>query len=83
MEIERIYVLKEYYGKGAGRQLMGFAKSVAAARGIERIWLGVWEENDRALRFYNNNGFTTFGRHIFKLGDEDQWDVMMELWLNS
>jgi ribosomal protein S18 acetylase RimI-like enzyme len=83
MEIERIYVLKEYYGKGAGEQLMDFAKSVAHTRGIDRIWLGVWEHNPRALRFYAKHGFTVFGRHVFKLGDEEQWDVMMELRINE
>jgi ribosomal protein S18 acetylase RimI-like enzyme len=79
MEIERIYVLQEYYGTGVGGQLMEFAKSRALERGIQRIWLGVWEDNPRALRFYTKHGFTPFGRHIFKLGDEEQWDVMMEL----
>jgi ribosomal protein S18 acetylase RimI-like enzyme len=82
LEIERIYVLQEYYGKGAGQRLMEFAKSIAVERGIQRIWLGVWEENERAIRFYTKNGFTAFGRHIFKLGDDNQWDVMMELSLN-
>lgn len=82
LEIERIYVLQEYYGQGVGQQLMDLAKSIAIGRGIERIWLGVWEENERALRFYTKNGFTAFGRHIFKLGNDEQWDVMMELRLN-
>lgn len=83
MELERIYVLKEYYGKGIGNQLMALAISTARAHGIERMWLGVWEDNPRALRFYAKHGFTAFGRHIFKLGDEEQWDVMMELTINT
>jgi ribosomal protein S18 acetylase RimI-like enzyme len=82
LEIERIYVLQEYYGQGAGQKLMDFAKSMAIERGIQRIWLGVWEENERAIRFYTKGGFTAFGRHIFKLGDDDQWDILMELRLN-
>jgi ribosomal protein S18 acetylase RimI-like enzyme len=79
MEIERIYVLQAYYGKGIGGQLMEFAIARAQARKLHRIWLGVWEHNPRALRFYTKHGFTAFGKHIFKLGDEEQWDVMMEL----
>jgi len=83
MEIERIYVLKECYGNGAGQKLMEFAKSIAKRRGIERVWLGVWEHNPRAMRFYAKHGFTAFDRHIFRLGDEEQWDVMMELRLRK
>ena len=82
MEIERIYVLKEYYGKGIGAKLLNFGVSIAHARQLNRVWLGVWEYNPRALRFYTKHGFTAFGKHIFKLGDEEQWDVMMELILS-
>ncbi len=41
------------------------------------IWLGVWEENPKAIRFYEKNGFVPFSRHIFKMGDEEQTDIMM------
>jgi ribosomal protein S18 acetylase RimI-like enzyme len=43
------------------------------------IWLGVWEENQKAIRFYKKNGFVEFGKHIFRLGDDDQTDIMMKL----
>jgi ribosomal protein S18 acetylase RimI-like enzyme len=43
------------------------------------IWLGVWEENHRALQFYTKNGFVAFDKHIFVLGEEEQTDIMMKL----
>ena len=42
------------------------------------VWLGVWEENYRALRFYEKNGFTPFGKHKFWLGDDEQTDLLMK-----
>ena len=42
------------------------------------VWLGVWEENPRAIRFYEKNGFVAFDKHIFRLGDDEQTDIMMK-----
>lgn len=79
IEIERIYVLKEYHGQKVGQSLYEKAIEVARQRNAEYVWLGVWEENPRAIRFYEKNGFVGFDRHIFRLGDEEQTDIMMRL----
>jgi ribosomal protein S18 acetylase RimI-like enzyme len=78
LEIERIYVLKEYYGKQVGQRLYKKALNVAESSGVDFIWLGVWENNPRAIRFYEKQGFVNFGKHIFKLGTEDQTDILMK-----
>ncbi|WP_205783227.1 GNAT family N-acetyltransferase [Flagellimonas allohymeniacidonis] len=82
LEIERIYVLRTFYGKGVGQLLFGKAMEIAKDRDVEYVWLGVWEHNPRAIRFYQKNGFSAFGKHIFKLGNDDQTDVLMKLELN-
>ncbi|RZL17332.1 MAG: GNAT family N-acetyltransferase, partial [Pedobacter sp.] len=46
------------------------------------VWLGVWEENPRAIRFYQKNGFMPFDKHIFKLGEDEQTDIMMKKMLS-
>ena len=79
LEIERIYVLKEYQGKNVGQLLYQKALTIAKQSNVEYIWLGVWEKNVRAINFYKKNGFVTFDTHIFKLGDEQQTDFMMKL----
>lgn len=79
LEIERIYVLKDFYGKTVGQILLDRAIEVAKNKNAEYIWLGVWEENPRAIRFYEKNGFVEFDKHIFKLGNDEQTDVMMKL----
>ncbi len=82
MEIERIYVLKEFHGKKAGQVLFDKAIEIARVNNMKYVWLGVWEENHRAIRFYEKNGFVAFDKHIFKLGNDKQTDIMMKLKLD-
>jgi ribosomal protein S18 acetylase RimI-like enzyme len=79
LEIERIYVLKEFYGKSVGQILYNTAFEIAKKAKVYYIWLGVWEENSRALCFYKKNGFVEFDKHIFRVGNDLQTDIMMKL----
>lgn len=79
LEIERIYVLKDYHGKKVGQLLFDKAIAIAKQQHLAYVWLGVWEENKRALQFYTKNGFVEFDQHVFVLGDEAQTDIMMKL----
>ncbi len=79
LEIERIYVLKEFHGKRVGQMLFNKAIEIAKQKGSEYVWLGVWEENPRAISFYKKNGFIEFDKHIFRLGDDEQTDIMLKL----
>jgi ribosomal protein S18 acetylase RimI-like enzyme len=83
LEIERIYVLKEFHGKKVGQVLYEKALKIAQQLDVNYIWLGVWEENPRAIQFYKKNGFIEFDKHIFKLGDDEQTDNMMKLILKQ
>ena len=77
LEIERIYVAKEFQGKGLGRRLMTYAISAAMQRKKAYVWLGVWEKNEKALAFYRKNGFYQIGTHTFVMGDDPQTDYIM------
>lgn len=79
LEIERIYVLKDFYGKKVGQTLYKKAIELAKGKNLKYVWLGVWEHNPRAIRFYEKNGFVKFDKHVFKLGDDEQTDIMMRL----
>lgn len=79
VEIERIYVRTIWHGKSVGQKLFDHAYSIALARNAPYLWLGVWEKNLRAIRFYQKQGFVAFDQHIFQLGDEAQTDVLMKL----
>lgn len=82
VEIERIYVLKEFLGKKVGQALYEKSIEIAMQKHADYIWLGVWEKNLRAIAFYKKNGFVAFDTHVFKLGDEDQTDIMMKCAIN-
>jgi GNAT superfamily N-acetyltransferase len=77
VEIERIYAVKDYIGKGIGSALMAACLDEAAARNYQTVWLGVWERNLRAIAFYQKWGFITVGAHVFQLGSETQSDLLM------
>ncbi|MBC7947782.1 MAG: GNAT family N-acetyltransferase [Chitinophagaceae bacterium] len=79
LEIERIYVVNEFHGKVVGQRLYEKAMEIARQRNATYVWLGVWEENPRAIKFYKKNGFLELGKHIFKLGNSEQIDIMMKL----
>ncbi|WPR76251.1 GNAT family N-acetyltransferase [Algoriphagus sp. NG3] len=81
LEIERIYVLQQYHGKKIGQVLYEKAIQVAKDKKVDYVWLGVWEENPRAIRFYQKNGFVEFDKHIFRLGHDEQTDIMMKKFL--
>ena len=76
-EITRFYVDRPWHGAGVARLLMNAAVEDAQRRGARGIWLGVWEHNVRAVRFYAKSGFRDVGSHVFVLGSDIQSDRIM------
>ena len=83
LEIERIYVLDEFLGQKVGQLLYEKAREKAKETHVDYIWLGVWEENARAIAFYKKNGFVPFDKHLFMLGNDEQTDIMMKLQIKT
>ena len=79
LEIERIYVISKFQGKKIGQLLYDYALDLAMQGKYDYIWLGVWEENQKAIKFYTKNGFVEFDKHVFRLGNDEQTDIMMKL----
>ena len=79
LELRRIYASREYQGKGVGRALMAATIEEAGRRGCDSVWLGVWEKNQRAIAFYKKCGFREVGTHVFFVGQDPQYDFVMEL----
>ncbi|AOF54045.1 GNAT family N-acetyltransferase [Rodentibacter caecimuris] len=78
VEIQRIYVLNQYHGKGVGQVLYRKALKLAEQHQADYIWLGVWEHNYKAQNFYRKNGFVKFDKHTFMMGTDPQTDIMMK-----
>ena len=79
IEIERIYVHATFQGKRIGQRLIDKAIAIARAEQFDSIWLGVWEKNPKAIRFYERLGFVTFDQHSFRMGTDIQTDLLMIL----
>ncbi|MCH4827308.1 GNAT family N-acetyltransferase [Planococcus halocryophilus] len=77
LEVERIYIKKLYQKYGLGKQLLNKAMEVAQEFGKKTIWLGVWEENENAIGFYEKKGFVQNSSHSFFVGDDEQTDLIM------
>lgn len=83
IEMEKIYVLQTYLGTGAGKLLMNYALNFSKDLQYDHLFLGVWEENKRAVRFYEKNGFVVFTTRSFTLGSTVCDDFMMKLDLHQ
>ena len=78
VEVSRIYVMASQQGKKIGNQLLDFAIDKAIDDKLSYIWLGVWEHNHAAQRFYERNGFVKVGSHQFVVGSDVQTDFLMK-----
>ena len=83
LEIERIYVVKEFQSIGIGKILLNKAIEIALYKNKDYIWLGVWEKNEKALAFYKKNDFIIISQHSFIMGDDEQLDYIMKKDLKS
>ncbi|TKY88446.1 hypothetical protein EX895_002798 [Sporisorium graminicola] len=82
IELQRIYTHSKAQGRGVGSQLMGKALSYAVEQGYKAIWLGVWEDNLKAQKFYlQTHGFEKVGHHDFTMGSCVQTDWILERFL--
>ena len=78
IELNRLYSHQRYLGQGVGQQLMDACFDRAKEENRDVMWLGVWEFNPRAQRFYEKNGFHIVGKHTFVLGSDPQTDLLMQ-----
>ena len=77
IELWRFYVAPSHHGKGLAQRLMTEVIDRAGQRGAGTLWLGVWERNHRAQKFYRKCGFVEIGSHTFVLGRDRQTDLLM------
>ncbi|MFD0795928.1 GNAT family N-acetyltransferase [Maribacter chungangensis] len=83
MELERIYILEAFQGRGYGAMMLDKAVAIAIEANKNFVWLGVWEKNLKAIRFYERYGFVTFGTHPYYVGSDKQTDWLMKYDLST
>ncbi len=83
IELSRLYSQQKFLGQGVGQTLMDACFERAKDEDRDVMWLGVWEYNPRAQRFYKKNGFRVVGSHTFLLGSDPQTDLLMQKEIES
>ncbi|TXI15560.1 MAG: GNAT family N-acetyltransferase [Pedobacter sp.] len=78
IELERMYVLKEFQSLHVDNALMHMVLNFASEHLFETIWLGVSDKNEGAKRFYGQWGFIYFDTHLFDFGGDIQTDILMK-----
>jgi ribosomal protein S18 acetylase RimI-like enzyme len=79
MELEKIYVRSSAQGSGLAKLLMEQATSLSKQLGFDYLYLGVWQENTRAIAFYKKFGFEIFDTRKFQLGSHWCEDYLLSL----
>ncbi len=77
-EIQRLYVAEPWHGKGVAQSLMSACLDAMRERGKKTAFLGVWEHNPRAIKFYQKFGFVEVGEHVFPVGNDPQRDIILQ-----
>lgn len=78
VELSKFYVHPDHHGRGSAAALMSRTLELAARSGLPAVWLGVNQENARAIRFYSKHGFRRVGTKRFRLGDRFEDDFILE-----
>ncbi|MCX7287855.1 MAG: GNAT family N-acetyltransferase [Rhodobacterales bacterium] len=76
-EVQRFYVDAAWHGRGIAQVLMAALILRAEAGGLRALSLGVWTQNDRAIAFYQRQGFRPEGTVKFLLDGIPQSDLLM------
>lgn len=79
LELHRLYVREITQGVGVGRILLTWAIEQARVRGVNKLFLGVWESNHRAIAVYSSRGFEPVGDYKFKVGSVEDDELILAL----
>ena len=77
LELQRFYMDAAYHGSGAAQQLMD--ATLDAMAHAPEVYLGVWNENARAQKFYTRYGFHHIGNYTYYVGETEDDDWIMQL----
>lgn len=77
LEVERIYLRQQFQHQGLGLILIKYAEKIARREAKDYMWLGVYEHNKVAQKFYARDGFKRVGQHVFQVGSDPQIDFLL------
>ncbi|MEL0651096.1 GNAT family N-acetyltransferase [Algibacter sp. TI.3.09] len=68
-KLDRLYLLEAFHDKKLGVELFNYIIETSKQYNQKGIWLAVWVENLKAIKFYTKNEFKIVGDYDFKLSD--------------
>lgn len=77
LEVERIYLRSKFQHRGLGLVLIKLAEKIAREEKRDYMWLGVYEKNINAQKFYKRDGFEKVSQHVYPVGDDPQIDYIL------
>ena len=83
LELSRLYVAERVRGAGVAAHLMAEAIEHARGSGAPALYLSVYENNERAIRFYRRYGFVEVGDYDFMVGTVRDRDILCRLDLDT
>jgi len=78
IELERIYILESFQRRQLGEKVLFKAVEIAKLKNVDFLWLGVWEKNLAAIRFYERHRFRKFETHSYYIGNDEQTDWLLK-----
>ncbi|MGH6615128.1 N-acetyltransferase family protein [Sphingomonas sp.] len=79
LEVRQLYVDEDVKGAGVAAALMAWAIDTARMHDVGELYLAVFDDNERAVRFYARHGFAKVGRFDFVTGDQVHDDGIWRL----
>ncbi|MBT8317305.1 MAG: GNAT family N-acetyltransferase [Lutibacter sp.] len=79
IELERIYVIEQFQHQGIGKYMLFEIFKIVKSNNVSFLWLGVWEKNRAAIKFYQRYDFKKFDTHFYYIGNDKQTDWLMKL----
>ena len=64
-ELNKLYILDWFCGKGIGNSLLSAAEKVVLSKGYNEMWVWVYINNTRAISFYEKNQYEFIGNAFF------------------
>lgn len=77
VECVRLFVTREAQGQGLGARLLDEGLQMSRKDGFEVLWLKVWDQNEDAIRFYQNRSFDHLGEVAYTEGGLDDRVIIM------
>ena len=78
IELSKMYAHPAAHGSGIAGELMRATLEEVARGDASVVWLGVNQENARAIRFYEKHGFRIVGTKRFLVGERWEHDYVLE-----